>query len=87
MGYSFTTRSSYNGNGTFQGKGNHGYPSEDPDMHGIFLAYGPSFQKGKRIDSFHNTEIYQLISHLLGITPSFHNGTKDWMEKMKAIMQ
>lgn len=82
-GFVITTRSGYNGTGNL---GLHGYSTEDPDMHAIFLAHGPSFKKGKRIDAFSNVEVYQLISHLLGITPSAHNGSMAWMEKMKAIM-
>lgn len=86
-GFVITTRSEYNGTGEYPWPlGFHGYPLDDVDMHAMFLAYGPSFKKGKQIEAFSNVEIYQLISHLLGITPSSHDGTIDWMDRMKTLL-
>jgi len=45
--------------------GQHGFPAEYQDMHGIFYAHGPAFKGGKTIESFENIHIYPLICTLL----------------------
>lgn len=86
LGFVLITRTRYNGTGHAWPLGFHGYPSEDSDMHALFLAHGPSFMKGKQIASFPNVEIYQLLSYLVGVTPSAHNGTDTWMAGIKTVM-
>ena len=49
--------------------GMHGYISENIDMHGIFMASGPSFNNGVLVDSFENINIYPLICRTLNINP------------------
>jgi len=50
-------------------KGNHGYDNFWMDMHGIFLASGPSFKKGYRVGTIQNVDIYPLICKILNIVP------------------
>lgn len=50
-------------------KGNHGYDIYWMDMHGIFLAGGPSFKKGYRVGTIQNVDIYPLICKILNIVP------------------
>lgn len=51
-------------------KGAHNYDNFEPDMHGIFYAMGPAFEKGVVLESFQNISIYPLLAHLLGIEPA-----------------
>ena len=48
----------------------HGYRPVDPIMYGIFFAWGPRIQAGKRIPAFENIHIYPLVAELLGIEPN-----------------
>ena len=48
-------------------KGMHGYAPEHMDMHGIFYAYGPMFNKNIQIDTFELIHIYPMLCKLLGI--------------------
>lgn len=46
----------------------HGFdPYEVKEMHALFLAIGPDFKKGLKINSFDNVHVYPVISKLLGL--------------------
>lgn len=63
-------------------QGNHGFDHEDANMQAVFYTQGPSFRKnpGIILPKVQNTELYQLMCHVLGITPSINNGTVEGME-------
>jgi alkaline phosphatase D len=52
----------------------HGYDNQNPDMHGIFFAYGPAFKVGYMHKAFMNTNLYPMIAHILGLTPAKTDG-------------
>ncbi len=52
-----------------QSKGNHGYDKDFLDMHGIFVAAGPSFKKGFKTGTLWNIDIYPLLCEILNIKP------------------
>ena len=54
----------------FKLKGMHGYDPQLLNMQAIFYAYGPSFKKNYKIESFENIHIYPLLCKLLEIEPS-----------------
>jgi predicted AlkP superfamily pyrophosphatase or phosphodiesterase len=45
--------------------GEHGYDPNTPEMMGIFLATGPDFQSGVRLDARENRTLRDLLAHLL----------------------
>ncbi|WP_033073464.1 alkaline phosphatase family protein [Sphingopyxis sp. MWB1] len=47
--------------------GAHGYDNRDPDMLGLFIAYGTRL-KGD-VGTIDNVEVYPLLAHLLGVRP------------------
>ena len=47
--------------------GMHGYDPDNEEMHGIFYAYGESFKKQLKIDSFELIHIYPLMCKILNI--------------------
>lgn len=49
-------------------KGQHGYKSNEPDMWGIFIAFGPQI-KSKKLDFFENIDVYLLLCKLINIYP------------------
>jgi len=55
--------------------GYHGYDSGLHDMHGIFMARGPDFKKGGRVEALPNIDIYEMLCNVLDIQPSVNNGT------------
>ncbi len=50
-------------------KGNHGYDNNQMDMHGIFLATGPSFKKNYHTGTLWNIDIYPLLCKIFNILP------------------
>lgn len=51
--------------------GAHGYDNALPEMLAIFRAYGPSFEKGRKIaEPIPNITLYTLICQLLGLKPA-----------------
>ncbi|ESO05851.1 hypothetical protein HELRODRAFT_159928 [Helobdella robusta] len=56
--------------------GNHGWDPQHKSMEALFVAFGPSFKSRKSYKgTFENIELYNLMSHLLGVRPSPNNGT------------
>ena len=58
--------------------GMHGYISKNIDMHGIFMASGPSFNNGVSVDSFENINVYPLICRTLNINPYDNVNREYW---------
>lgn len=63
--------------------GNHGYNNSFSNMHPFFIARGPSFKKGFKIDTFNNVDIYPLMCEILGIKPAPNNGS---LENVKSLL-
>ena len=59
----------------YNGLGEHGYDNASPDMHALFLARGPDFRRGATIGEFPNVDVYDLLAHLLGVSPEPNDGT------------
>lgn len=57
--------------------GSHGYAPELPSMRAAFVAQGPAFRSGVRIEAFDNVDVYPLMAHLLGISPAANDGNLD----------
>lgn len=50
----------------FVSPGAHGYlPEDTPEMNTVFLAWGPDFQKEKKIKAFKNIHVFPLLAELL----------------------
>lgn len=48
-------------------KGNHGYEKDALDMHGYFVAMGPSFRKNFKTGTLRNLDIYPLLCEIFNI--------------------
>ncbi|CAI7803902.1 unnamed protein product [Closterium sp. NIES-53] len=55
--------------------GMHGYDNRLPSMRSIFMARGPHFASHRRIPTFRNTELYNVIASILEIQPAPNNGS------------
>ena len=64
--------------------GMHGYDRNIDDMKASFIAAGPSFKKGARLETMDNVEVYGMIAHILGIKPAKTDGN---LANVKALMQ
>ena len=76
-------RSSKPNQGTAQyNMGGSGYHPGYELMRGMFIGYGPSFEKGLEFQPIKNVDIYVLVCHILGITPRQNNGSYDVVKFM-----
>eukprot|EP00252_Welwitschia_mirabilis_P000719 TRINITY_DN10688_c0_g1_i2.p1 TRINITY_DN10688_c0_g1~~TRINITY_DN10688_c0_g1_i2.p1 ORF type:complete len:485 (-),score=57.76 TRINITY_DN10688_c0_g1_i2:407-1861(-) len=55
--------------------GAHGYDNSFFSMRTIFFAQGPQFARDRKVPSFENVQIYNLITSLLNISGAPNNGT------------
>ncbi|MEO8274932.1 MAG: alkaline phosphatase family protein [Thermoanaerobaculia bacterium] len=55
-------------------RGSHGYDPAIADMHGLFVAAGPSFRKGLKTPPLDNVDVYPLLARLLGLPPAPNDG-------------
>ncbi len=60
----------------------HGYDPQFPSMQGIFLASGPHFKKGINVPKFENIHIYNLMAHILDLTPASNDGVFSQVSSM-----
>ena len=60
--------------------GKHGYDPELASMHAIFIANGPDFAVGKRLDVFDNVDVYPLLAKLLDVAPVENDGDPTALE-------
>ena len=60
----------------------HGYDNNTKAMQALFTASGPAFAEGKKISSFQNIHVYELINHLLGTEPVPNDGSLDSVKVM-----
>ncbi|KAJ0964481.1 hypothetical protein J5N97_025619 [Dioscorea zingiberensis] len=47
--------------------GDHGYDNALLSMRSIFVAHGPQFERGRKVQPFENVQIYNLITSILGL--------------------
>ena len=55
-------------------RGEHGYDNILPSMRAIFIAEGPSFQRGMTVSAFPNVDLYPLLAHILRVAPEANDG-------------
>uniref|UniRef100_A0A1D1YHB4 Ectonucleotide pyrophosphatase/phosphodiesterase family member 3 n=1 Tax=Anthurium amnicola TaxID=1678845 RepID=A0A1D1YHB4_9ARAE len=55
--------------------GSHGYDNAFFSMRTIFVAHGPQFEKGRKVPSFENVQIYNLVTTILNLRGALNNGS------------
>ncbi|XP_057967312.1 uncharacterized protein LOC131157289 [Malania oleifera] len=55
--------------------GAHGYDNAFFSMRSIFIGHGPQFVRGRKVSSFENVQIYNLVTSILKIQGAPNNGT------------
>lgn len=55
--------------------GAHGYDNKFFSMRTIFIGHGPQFARGRKVTSFENVQIYNLVTSILNIQGAPNNGT------------
>ncbi len=85
IGWSLTTKNGFNKMKKYGSKGNHGYEKDHMDMHGIFLAEGPSFKKNYLTGTVWNIDIYPLLCKIFNIYP--RNNIDGKLERIEFVLK
>ncbi|KAL9242228.1 hypothetical protein vseg_016248 [Gypsophila vaccaria] len=62
--------------------GGHGYDNDLFSMRSIFIAHGPHFERGIKVPSFVNVEIYNLVTSILDIKGAPNNGSLSFLDSI-----
>ena len=54
--------------------GTHGFAPQHESMHGVLIATGPSFARGKTVTAIESIDLYELMCHILSLTPAENDG-------------
>lgn len=64
--------------------GNHGFDNEFASMQATFVASGPAFRAGARVDTVFSLDVYALLCHLLDVRPAPNDGS---FERIKPVLK
>ncbi len=64
--------------------GSHGYDNEFASMQALFVANGPAFAKGAKIDTVFNVDVYELMCHVLTLKPAANDGS---FERIRTVLR
>jgi len=73
----YRTREYMNENLHRLGGSTHGYDPAALSMRSLFIASGPSFKSGMKIDPFENIHVYEMLAKVLGLEPAENDGDPD----------
>ncbi|KAI3709649.1 hypothetical protein L2E82_39415 [Cichorium intybus] len=62
--------------------GAHGYDNAFFSMRTIFIGHGPRFARGRKVPSFENVQIYNLITSILNIHGASNNGSSSFAKSV-----
>ncbi|XP_023537204.1 ectonucleotide pyrophosphatase/phosphodiesterase family member 1-like [Cucurbita pepo subsp. pepo] len=62
--------------------GDHGYDNAIFSMRTIFIGHGPRFARGRKVPSFENVQIYNLVTSILNIKPASNNGSASFPQSV-----
>lgn len=82
LGYTITTSDRLASRPDFPSGGAHGYDPVHPEMHAIFLALGPDITPGTMLPPFEVIHVYELLTHLLHLSPASNDGSLQTFEGM-----
>lgn len=65
-------------------RGGHGYDPALPEMQALFIAHGPAFVPGSRVERVRSVDVYALLCRLLNIEPAEHQGNPQAFDALLA---
>lgn len=75
LGWMISNKPYMAGRSQFQLYGMHGWDPALSEMHGGFAMMGPGFAPGSKSPALRSVDLYELMAHVLDITPAENDGT------------
>ncbi|HBX65066.1 MAG TPA: alkaline phosphatase family protein, partial [Balneolaceae bacterium] len=82
LGYTINSRDYFESRDNYPSGGVHGFDNMETEMHAIFVANGPDFKSGYRMQAFQNVHLYALMAHLLEVEPAQTDGNLNTVSVM-----
>lgn len=73
-GYTLNTKEYFDTRPHYPSGGAHGYDNMNEKMWAFFVAEGPAFKKGYKVEAFENIYLYALMTKILNLEPAENNG-------------
>jgi len=74
LGYTINAKEYFDSRDNYPSGGVHGFDNMEKEMHAIFVANGPCFKSGYKMEAFQNVHLYELMAHLLKVEPAQTDG-------------
>ncbi len=82
-GYTINAQEFFQSRGeNYPSGGAHGFDNANPKMHAIFIAHGPAFKEGLKMEPFVNINLYEVMANILEVTPAENDGDFDSIKQM-----
>ncbi len=62
--------------------GAHGFDNSNTKMDALFVAYGPAFKQGAKLDRIENVHLYEVMAKILNIKPAPNDGNFSLVKEM-----
>lgn len=82
-GYTINTKEFFESRGSdYPSGGAHGFDNANEKMDAFFIAYGPAFANGAKLDRFENIHLYEVMAKILNIKPAPNDGNINLVNEM-----
>lgn len=82
LGYTINTKDFFENHPAYPEGGTHGFDNNEKEMRALFISSGPDFKNGIKTPAFENIHLYEVMSHVLGLTPAPNDGSLDSVKIM-----
>lgn len=82
-GYTINSKEYFESRGSnYPSGGAHGFDNSNIKMEALFVAYGPAFKKGVKLDRFENIHLYEVMAKILNVEPTPNDGNLNSVKQM-----
>ncbi len=81
-GYTINTKEYFDRRPDYPSGGTHGFDNANTEMHAVFIAHGPAFKNGLRIEPIENIHLYELMAKILEVEPAPNDGSLEAVESV-----
>jgi predicted AlkP superfamily pyrophosphatase or phosphodiesterase len=82
-GYTINSKGFFESRGSdYPSGGAHGFDNRNKKMDAFFVAYGPAFANGVKLDRIENIHLYEVMAKILNIEPAPNDGNINLVNEM-----
>lgn len=82
-GYTINSKDYFESRGAeYPSGGAHGFDNANTKMDALFVAYGPVFKEGLKLDRIENIHLYEVMAKILNVSPAANDGDFNAVKEM-----